>query len=416
MNRFTPLESMKKLGSHDDAVGAERAVAVGCGPARRRGGDVVELRLEDVSGGVLAGGSGAEPEGCSLAAGTEGRDDGATDAPAGAATELATDDVAEPTEPRSSEDERTMRPSPTTPATSRRRAKLTSLCDGRGAALLGSTLPSSPSSADAVVVVGPMNVLVAASAIALRSASATNAGTRSSFGSDDTGSEQGSIFGLSPHVAAGVTVLSPVDILGGFGPNRPLATGPLDGTWSLIWRLSVEVPSGGASTMGLPISRPTESAQVGPAPAALPSSSVGATSTEATGEAPSSAVVAGEPGAADPNASDVPTLDVGALPTVRAGAPAPSRRTVASDEELTLTLALRSAVDRAPVEALVLADEGDRRFANGALVEERAVLRIAALARLGRDDEAKARAKDFVARFPKSPLRHRALGHARLTD
>lgn len=173
--------------------------------------------------------------------------------------------------------------------------------------------------------------------------------------------------------------------------------------------------AGGVAFVGavaaVAISRPTESVQVGPAPAAPPSSS-----SVATGDAPSSAVVAGELGVADPNASDVPTLDVGALPTVPAGSPAASRRTSASDEELSHTLALRSAVDRAPAEALVLADEGDRRFASGALVEERAVLRIAALARLGRDDEAKARAKDFVARFPKSPLRHRALGHARLTE
>lgn len=65
------------------------------------------------------------------------------------------------------------------------------------------------------------------------------------------GSEQGSSFGVAPHVAAGVTVLSPVDILG-FGPNRPLTTGPLDGTWSLIWKLSAEDPSGATSTMGLP--------------------------------------------------------------------------------------------------------------------------------------------------------------------
>jgi outer membrane protein assembly factor BamD (BamD/ComL family) len=52
---------------------------------------------------------------------------------------------------------------------------------------------------------------------------------------------------------------------------------------------------------------------------------------------------------------------------------------------------------------LTLTREHIRRFPSGALVQEREVLAIEALARLGRSSDAKHRLDAFRARFPQSP-------------
>ncbi|MEZ4293451.1 MAG: hypothetical protein R3B70_00620 [Polyangiaceae bacterium] len=63
---------------------------------------------------------------------------------------------------------------------------------------------------------------------------------------------------------------------------------------------------------------------------------------------------------------------------------------------------LRARVSERPEEVLAGAAVGDRAFADGALAEEREALAIDALVRLGRTDEARERARAFVARYPKS--------------
>jgi outer membrane protein assembly factor BamD (BamD/ComL family) len=61
-------------------------------------------------------------------------------------------------------------------------------------------------------------------------------------------------------------------------------------------------------------------------------------------------------------------------------------------------IALRSQ----PAEALVLCNDHVRRFPAGTLTQEREVIAVEALVKLGRRDEARSRADRFEARFPGS--------------
>ncbi len=83
-------------------------------------------------------------------------------------------------------------------------------------------------------------------------------------------------------------------------------------------------------------------------------------------------------------------------------------------EELSQIAKIRALVGRDPAAALALAEDGQRRFAKGHLVEEREGLSVIALVRLGRRDEARARAKTFADRYPKSALVSRI--HAELEE
>jgi hypothetical protein len=118
---------------------------------------------------------------------------------------------------------------------------------------------------------------------------------------------------------------------------------------------------------------------------------------------------------ADPAITDPPAVSVKDLPKAvaapvskaRVGAVPPVTAMVddnALREELAQIAKIRSLVDRDPTTALALAEDGQRRFANGHLVEEREGLRIIALARLGRRDEARTKAAMFMNRYPKSAL------------
>ena len=88
--------------------------------------------------------------------------------------------------------------------------------------------------------------------------------------------------------------------------------------------------------------------------------------------------------------------------------PAPARAapvapaTAAPSTEASLVQRARSALEADPAQALALADEADDRFPSGALVEERQVVAIEALVRLGRVDEARTRGSHFLRRFPAS--------------
>ncbi|UQA56754.1 tetratricopeptide repeat protein [Polyangium aurulentum] len=68
----------------------------------------------------------------------------------------------------------------------------------------------------------------------------------------------------------------------------------------------------------------------------------------------------------------------------------------------------RTGVARDPEGALRALDGHRASFPAGQLTAEREYLAIDALSRLGRHDEARARAKAFVARFPSSPFAERA--------
>jgi hypothetical protein len=108
----------------------------------------------------------------------------------------------------------------------------------------------------------------------------------------------------------------------------------------------------------------------------------------------------------------VPSADVPILPaSVASVAPARTVAPAAVDAGGTSTLSqeralmqgARMAIVRGqPAGALPLLDEHEQRFPKGQLSEEREALRIEALARMGRKDEARARAARFRRAHPQS--------------
>lgn len=105
---------------------------------------------------------------------------------------------------------------------------------------------------------------------------------------------------------------------------------------------------------------------------------------------------------------DLPGVDGGAA-AASSGAPATSRAETRESRddlyrrEVQHLAEVRAALGRSPEEALRMADKGHREFARGMLYQERESLAIRALVRLGRTAQARARAEQFVARFPRSP-------------
>jgi len=99
----------------------------------------------------------------------------------------------------------------------------------------------------------------------------------------------------------------------------------------------------------------------------------------------------------DASAPVAPTRPA-AVPTASlAPDPAESERA-----EVALLDRAQSSLPASPADALARCDEHGRRFATGTLVQEREVLAIDALLRLGRRDEAEARAARFRQSFPRS--------------
>jgi hypothetical protein len=66
---------------------------------------------------------------------------------------------------------------------------------------------------------------------------------------------------------------------------------------------------------------------------------------------------------------------------------------------------IKALLERSPAEAYELAQSGHRRFPSGMLRHEREGLALLALFELGRRSEALARTRDFLERYPASPLR-----------
>jgi hypothetical protein len=90
-----------------------------------------------------------------------------------------------------------------------------------------------------------------------------------------------------------------------------------------------------------------------------------------------------------------------AAPPASSSAEAPPAPSGASQLQMEMENLVRlRAAD--PRQALALAEEGQRRFPSGFYVQEREALAIAALVQLGRRGEAVARARAFVAAYPRS--------------
>ena len=125
-----------------------------------------------------------------------------------------------------------------------------------------------------------------------------------------------------------------------------------------------------------------------------------------------------------PSTADIPSMPVEALPSsatpavvvtstaARAGAP-PSPASWAApraassppsrEGEFAFIKRAQDALASDPSRALSIAEEHARTFPAGEFVQEREVVAVQALARLGRTTEAKSRANALLARFPRTP-------------
>jgi hypothetical protein len=91
-----------------------------------------------------------------------------------------------------------------------------------------------------------------------------------------------------------------------------------------------------------------------------------------------------------------------AEPTGAPAAPARPSAPEVSESEASFLRRAQSTLHGDPATALQMLQEHPSRFPQGILVQERDVMAIDALARLGRIDEARARASAFAVRYPRS--------------
>lgn len=107
-----------------------------------------------------------------------------------------------------------------------------------------------------------------------------------------------------------------------------------------------------------------------------------------------------------PQAEAPATADVPRAPELSpSGSTSPRRSPVSTLSEADLLGQAQSALAGDPARALALAEQHRSHFAHGVLVQEREVIAVEALARLGRAAEAKARGERFLRVFPSSAHR-----------
>lgn len=137
-----------------------------------------------------------------------------------------------------------------------------------------------------------------------------------------------------------------------------------------------------------------------------PTTPTGRTMASATPIAVAASASASASATADaPRAVDESAPLVSAAVTTNAtasSAPARPGARLTDEDEVQLVQRAQSALKSHPAEALGLADAHARRFSNGLLAQEREVIAIDALTRLGRLESAKARARRFKERHPSS--------------
>lgn len=94
----------------------------------------------------------------------------------------------------------------------------------------------------------------------------------------------------------------------------------------------------------------------------------------------------------------------------------PAQQEAPAESEISLLQAAKAALRDDPAAALALADRHARRFAVGALAQEREVIAIEALVALGRADDARDRGARFERDFPQSAHRLRVESLLRAVD
>lgn len=127
-------------------------------------------------------------------------------------------------------------------------------------------------------------------------------------------------------------------------------------------------------------------------PSARPSAAATASAAPAIPVSPSTPAFSSEPAAPAPEA-----------PSVAAGSVPPGE----GESEARLLGRAQDALASDPSRALSLAGEHARRFPGGTMAEERELLAVAALVRVGRSGEARDRAARFLTSFPRTAYRAR---------
>lgn len=138
-----------------------------------------------------------------------------------------------------------------------------------------------------------------------------------------------------------------------------------------------------------------------------------------SGDGPAKTVVHDQPAAAPaapvaapapepaPVAAPAPVAPAATAPAALPEAKLPSDPDGRLRREIAQLARIKALLPAQPRAALQLAQAGNREFARGMLVQEREGIAVLALAQLGRQREASARAQSFLTRFPDSPLRER---------
>jgi hypothetical protein len=170
---------------------------------------------------------------------------------------------------------------------------------------------------------------------------------------------------------------------------------------------SDSVPAVGAARLDEPPAAASPASAAPTVTPAEPPASVAVTHVKTAATATALVTAPAAPGAA-PAAAPVapPATDVPPAAVVVAESPPPAQAPP-GESELALLDRARTRVGSDPAGAMRALDEHRARFPNGTFAQEREVLAIETLVRLGRRQEAKARADAFGRAFPTSAHRRR---------
>jgi hypothetical protein len=116
---------------------------------------------------------------------------------------------------------------------------------------------------------------------------------------------------------------------------------------------------------------------------------------------------AATPNEPTPSAAPLPSAVESAAPPAKAQAPEGARAHASGPSESALLAQAQAALRSNPQRALALTREHKRRFPSGALAQEREVIAIEALNRIGDGDAARVRAKEFETSYPGSAHRRK---------
>jgi hypothetical protein len=147
-------------------------------------------------------------------------------------------------------------------------------------------------------------------------------------------------------------------------------------------------------------SRPPDAPERWVPPESAPPESSPRPTTSGKGAANSAAPESGSAAPAPPSEAAEPSSTAAASATAHAGSVNPR-----PESEAELLERARGSLAGNPARALALTEQDRARFPSGVLAQEREVIAIEALKRLGRTDEAARRAADFERRYPGSAYR-----------